>query len=67
MRHFSDMLKKYPYTSPFTNYFKDGLKRDILPPVVGRVFSFQMNVVFTKVESLNDLYVNKNSAFTKHK
>ena len=63
----STCAKKFPFCAVYTNYFPQGLKSDILPPVVGRIFAFQMNVVFTKVEALSDLYVNKNSSFTKHK
>lgn len=55
-----DIMKKYPTTLSYARMMKEELNTDVLPPIVGRIFMGQVYLMFTSVEHLQDLYVNKN-------
>jgi len=55
-----DIMNKYPSTISFYRMIKEDLKTDKLPPIVGRIQMGHVYLMFTSVEHLQDLYVNKN-------
>lgn len=61
-----NIMKKYPTTLSYLRLFKEELKTDVLPPIIGRVFMGNVYLLFTSVEHLQDLYVNKNQVADKY-
>lgn len=55
-----NIMKKYPTTLSYERMMKEEFKTDVLPPIVGRIFMGHVYLMFTSVEHLQDLYVNKN-------
>lgn len=54
------VMKKYPTSFSYERMFKEEMAVETLPPIVGRIFMGRLYLMFTSVEHLQDLYVNKN-------
>ena len=54
------IMKKYPTSFSYELMMKEEMKVETLPPLVGRIFMGKVYLMFTSMEHLQDLYVNKN-------
>jgi hypothetical protein len=54
------IIEKYPTSFSYYRLMKEEMGLETLPPIVGRIFLGRLYLVFTSVDHLQDLYVNKN-------
>lgn len=57
---FKNVMEKYPTTISFERMFKEEMGVETLPPVTGRCMLGRIELFFNNVDSLADIYVNKN-------
>ena len=60
------IIEKYPTSLSIFRLIKEEMGVDKLPPIVGRIFLGRLYLVFTSVDHLQDLYMNKNMLLDKH-
>lgn len=69
LRDIKLMLKistKYPTSFSYYRMFKEEMAVSSLPPICGRIFMGRVYLMFTSVEHLQDLYINKNQIADKY-